>query len=245
MGKSKANSIDWLEGFGQSKQHDIFFVRSAESPIKTALAMKRLFRRPFRMLGAYPLLSKHPDRLFPIFFSTLNVSQEANLMLIPNSVTIPAQELGNDSDFLLGGFLFDEESFIFNNQGNFLFQSDFTNYEYMLILSCNRNFQIGGEVVDVLSSVPALKMIHRTDLLELAAKKAVEKSRVDFLQRLIIDMEIDIGTFMEEELCRRLNYRTTIPAENWTRLRFEERLEGRKIPLNSLLNSPLMRREDV
>lgn len=241
MVKSKSSSIDWLGDFGKSKNYDIFFVKSSEKPIRMALTMERLFHSSFRMLGSYPLIPQYENHTFPIFFSTLNQSQEAQLILIPNSITIPAQEVDVSNDPLLGGFLFDEEYFFFNNMGNTLFKSAFSNYDYMLLLLCNKNFQVAREVVEPLTSIPAFRMIQKTDLLEASSRKMTEKKRAEFLKNLFSILEVQIGNFMKEELTRRLHGKTSIPKLNYVYRIFGEG----EILVQDLYAHPLMRREDI
>lgn len=241
MTKQKSNSVDWLEGFGHSKNHDIFFIKSNASPIRMACDLEKLFHRNVHFLKDAFLMPKYPHLPDSIFFSVLNFSQEAYLILVPNRIIISAQDLDKSSDPLLGGFLFDDECFLFNNLGDTLYKTSFNNYDYMLLLSCDKNYRALDDVLDTLKSVPSFKTVLQSDLLQPASRKAVEKSRVEYLQHLFVDVEINIGTFLEEYLCKVMQGNTTIPRENYTVHRFDDG----KTSLLPILGSPLMRRENI
>lgn len=241
MSKSKANSVDWLEGFGHAKNHNIFFIKSPNPAIQMASDLKKIFHCDFHFLEDVFIVSKYPNLPNPVFFSVLNFSQEAYLILIPNRIIISAQDLDKSSDPLLGGFLFDDECFLFNNQGDTSYKTTFSNYDYMLLLSCDKNYRAVDDVTTILNSVADWKTIQQSDLLIPASRKAVEKSRVEYLQHLFVDIEINIGTFLEEYLCRVMQGNTTIPRENYTVHRFDDG----KTSLLPILGSPLMRRENI
>ena len=111
----------------------------------------------------------------------------------------------------------------------------------MLLLSCDKNYRALDDVLDTLNSVPSFKTVLQSDLLQPASRKAVEKSRVEYLQHLFVDVEINIGTFLEEYLCKVMQGNTTIPRENYTVHRFDDG----KTSLLPILGSPLMRRENI
>lgn len=241
MAKNQGKSVDWLEGFGQSKNYDIFFIKSSEEPIHLAHSLSMLLGKPFAFLADIAPLMSEPDRSFPLFFSMLNLSNGANLVLMPNRITIPALDLGKSFDPLLSGFLFDDDFYLFNKQGITTFQSDCVDYDYILLLYCDKSFEAAEEVETVLNTVPSFKMLKASNLLLLNSKKAVDKNRVDFLQRLFVDVEILIGEFQENMLIRKMNGVTEIPSSNYVVRRFEQG----KTSLMPILSSSLMRRVDI
>lgn len=241
MRKGQVKCVDWLEGFGQSKNYDIFFIKSTEQPIRLAHTLSALFNKPFAFLDDVAPLMDNPNRTFPLFFSMLSVSNGANLVVLPNRITIPAQDLGKGSDPLLGGFLFDDDYYLFNKQGNTTFKCDCVDYDYVMMLYCDKNFEAAEEVESVLKEKSSFRMVKASNLLQLNSTKAIDKKRVDFLQRLFVDIEILVGDFLENMLSRKMNGVTEIPSDNYTVHRFEMG----KTSLLPILSSPLMRRENI
>lgn len=241
MKKVQAKSVDWLEGFGQSKNYDIFFIKSSEQPIRLAHTLSALFHNSFAFLDDVAPLMDEPNRTFPLFFSMLNVSNGANLVVMPNRITIPAQDLGKSSNPLLGGFLFDDDFYLFNKQGNTTFYCGCADYDYVVLLYCDKNFEAAEEVESVLKAKSSFRMVKASNLLQLNSTKTIDKKRVDFLQRLFVDVEILVGEFLENMLTRKMNGVTEIPSDNYTVRRFEMS----KTSLLPILSSPLMRRENI
>ncbi len=241
MRKVVAKSVGWLEGFGQSKNYDVFFVKSSEQPIRMALSLSKMFHKPFAFLDDLTPLLDEPNRVFPSFFSMLNVGNGANLVLMPNRITINAQDLGRNSNPLLGGFLFDEECYLFNKQGNSTFKCACTDYDYLILLYCDKNFEIAEYTETILKTKSSFQTVRESDLLNLKSKAAADKKRLDFVQRLFVDLEIRIGEFQENILARRMNNVTEISEHNYTVHRFEMG----KTSLLPILSSPLVRREDI
>lgn len=241
MAKKQAKSVDWLEGFGQSKNYDIFFIKSSEQPIRMARTLSVAFNNSFAFLDDIAPLMDEPGRLFPLFFSMLNVSNGANLVLMPNRITISASDLGENSDFLLGGFLFDDDYYLFNKHGVAAFSCDVVDYDYILLLYCDKSFDAAQDVETVLKANASLNMVKASNLLLQSNLNAVDKKRIDFLQRLFVDIEILIGEFQADKLVHKMNGVTEIPADNYTVHRFELG----KTSLLPILSSPLMRRDDI
>ncbi len=226
--------------FGTSKYYDIFFLKSAEKPLVMAASLGTYFQTSFRFLKEFHLLSTFPDLSSPLYYASLNPGKEANLVLMPNSVTVPAASLALVSNPILGGLLFDEDYFLFSNRANALYRTDFGVFEYMLLFSCKKSFNESEEVQKVLQSQPSWHAIQQTQLLDESLAGSSKKNRTNFLKELFMDLEDEINEEIEKRIKRRLHGRTEIPVENYCFRRFEG-----VNPLTSYLSNTYFLREDV
>lgn len=234
------HTLDLQSYFGQHKNYDLFLLKSNAIPIRMAAELGALFQRPFSFLGQIALTVCDMEFDFPLFYSMLHLQNGANLVLMPNKATIPAENLSDAADPLIGLPLFDEDAYIFNKHGRFTFPSEFQDYDYLLLLSADKGYQGCEQVRLALEGAPQIKWQNISALMEKKGNKKIEKDRVAFLQRLFIDADVMVTGFQEEWVKQKLCGVTTIPDYNYALPRFP----GIPVSLQPLFDTPLMRRPD-
>jgi len=236
----KTHTLDLQSYFGQHKDYYIFLLKSNTIPIRMAAKLGDLFHLPFVFLDKTSIPLGEKECEFPLFLSMLSYQNEANLILMPNKATIPAADLADTSDPLLGYSLFDEDAYIFNRHGRFVFPCELQDFDYLLLLYGDKGYQVRERVMEVLEGNAQIKMQDVSQLLQPKANKKAERERVSFLQRLFIDVDIMVTGFLEELVRRQLRDVAIIPNENYAFPRFGDIA----VSLQPLLENPLMWRPD-
>jgi len=236
----KTHKLDLESYFGQHKEYNIFLLKSNTVPIRMAAKLSDLFPIPFVFLDKTSIPMGEKVCEFPLFLSMLSYQNEANIILMPNKATIPAADLADTSDPLLGYSLFDEDAYVFNRHGRFIFPCEHQDYDYLLLLYGNKGYELCKRVMEILEGNTQIKMQDVSYLLQPKANKKAERERVAFLQRLFIDLDIMVTGFLEELVRRQLRNVTNIPKENHALPRFGDIT----VSLQPLLEVPLMWRPD-
>lgn len=238
--KPKHYTVDMLSCFGQSKHHGLFLLRSDKIFIQTALELGGVFQHPFSYIGVVCPFEKEPESAYPLCFATMLMGLDVSLVLMPNKTTVAAQDLYDEANPLLGLSLFDEYYYLFNKQGRKRFSCEFVDYDYLLLLYSDKNLDVNHEVLQMLESVKQIKAVDASSFLVKDGGKKAGNIRVEFLQRLFLEVDVIRTSWQEEQIRKKLCNVTSIPNENYARRRFQES----KISLLPLLDSPLMLRED-
>lgn len=229
--------ILWQESFGTTKDYFLYFVRSESVSMRFAMEMSRLMNHEFSFLTEYVPDSNYAEVKFPIYFSTLDDAHNVNMLLMANSVMIRGGLYDKNVDPLLGEFIFDDYYYFFNDVGKFLFKCPYRDYDYMLLVSCDKDYQV-CEYEEILKSKASMKLQNVSSLLVPATSRKIEKQRSEVLQNLFMVTEVMITKYKSEHLSDWMG-RMTIPLGNYA---------GRKASqedVNQVLTSLLLKREDV
>ena len=92
----------------------------------------------------------------------------------------------------------------------------------------------------MLGSVKQIKAVDASSFLVKDGGKKAGNIRVEFLQRLFLEVDVIRTSWQEEQIRKKLCNVTSIPNENYAHRRFQEN----KISLLPLLDTPLMQRQD-
>lgn len=238
--KPKHYTMDMLSCFGQSKHHGLFLLRSDKVLIQTALVLGGVFQHPFSFIGGVCLSENEPESAYPLYLATMLMGLDVSLVLMPNKTTVPAQDLYDEANPLLGLALFDEYYYLFNKQGRKRFSCEHVDYDYLLLLYSDKNLDVNQEVFQMLGSVKQIKAVDASSFLVKDGGKKAGNIRVEFLQRLFLEVDVIRTSWQEEQIRKKLCNVTSIPNENYAHRRFQEN----KISLLPLLDTPLMQRQD-
>ncbi len=229
--------ISWQEGFGTTKDYFLYFVRSESVPMRFAMEMSRLMNHEFSFLTEYVPVVERSEVCFPIYFSTLDDAHNVNMLLMSNAVTVQGGLYEKNVDPLLGEFIFDDYYYFFNDVGKFLLKCPYRDYDYMLLVSCDKDYQV-CEYEETLKSKASMKLQNVSSLLVPAASRGIEKQRSEILQNLFMDTEVMISKYNSEHLSAWMG-RMSIPLENYVSRKASQ------MEMYQVLTSPLLKREDV
>ena len=235
----KEHKLDLQSYFGQHKNYFLFLLKSDTVPVRMAAQMGDLFRLPFRFLEQIKLPVCGKECVFPLFFSRFSYQNEADLILMPNKSTLSAEDVSETSDPLLGLSLFDEDAYIFNRHGRFNFPCEWTDYDYLLFLSAEKDSRACELVLDVLKET---RFQDISAMIQPKDNRKAERERVSFLQRLVIDFDVMVSGFLESYVCGKLGAVLSIPDDN--HLYRRQGADVVAVSLQPLLDTPLMRRPD-
>lgn len=226
----RETKVGWLDDFGKSRDYYLLLALSDQAPLQFADTLTHLFHCDFVFLENHAPIADRPDRLFPVFDACLNSLGDVRMMLMPNKLS----EANDDQAVrfpLLGFSMFEEDFYLFNKQGSRLFPCDYADYDYLLLLSCNR----GADVSDVFGMLARETRLAVRDISALFGEDASEEVR-DFLQTMCVALGISQREREVRNIQRRLGSVRTIQENNYSLVL--SRTE--QIP-----NSPLLVREDV
>lgn len=237
---SKEIKVDAMSSFGQYISHDVFMFRSDNSPIQMARDLGLLFHSSFRFLASDLIALKNVGFECPLFFSVLNVSVGMKAVLMPNKIVTPSGELSPNADPLLGFSLFEEYRYLFNKKGRGEFPCDWVDYDYLLLLHSDKDYDAASEVHRILSSEKKLQVQDASSLMKNEGNKKKLPKSLDFLQKLFMETDIMMTNFQEAWLKKKLHGVVSIPRENYSYRRYDDNTPS----LMPMINSPLLRRED-
>ncbi len=225
----KESKVGWLDDFGKSRDYYVLLVRADESPLTFAQALSRIFRRDFVFLENHAPINDDPDKMFPVYESLISRIGDVRMMLMANKVEVSNEDQAVKFP-LLGFSMFDEDLYLFNSQGSRLFPCSYAGFDFLLMLSCNKGFDV-SDLLSELREVRVWKVGDLTPILELQEDKSAQ-----FLKTLLVNLGIAQHEREQARLLRRMGPVIQIPEENYP-FRF---FCGGLFP-----DSPLLEREDV
>ena len=225
-----------LDAFGSAKNYWICWVSSPLSHLSFANKMQQHLRIPCAYIGDITLDDIHPKLAFPMYFATFNQDYDATVVVLANHVTAPVDLSSSQQNPLLGGLLFEDEYYLFNNQG--LRKIEFTppQADYLLLLSADKQADI-TDYSDQLPLIPNIKVLCQNTPQLIAGSQKKSKQVLDFLQYLFYESEAAVKEFRQRKLNQRLHQRMSVPEANYGYLRFP-------VESNRMIISRLLRRED-
>lgn len=235
----KSECVYYELSLGLAKDHYLLMVRSNLSIMNFANFLSQIYQKDFSYLVDYVVDEQRPNCKFPMYYSIVNPSQGFSVTLMSNSTMIDPNSFDLDADPLLGLFMFEEEVFVFGDKKRKFHKCPFDDYEYLLLLSCDKGMSVKS-FVDVLNQYPKLNVKDVTDMFEEPAKKTKKNEpltqRSNFLKHLFNDNEILIQGCEEEHLNLFLGEKKQISSENYLTDRF---------PRAFVATTPLLYREDI
>lgn len=232
-------SVSYELSLGLTKDHYLLMVCSNLSVMKFADFLSRIYQRDFTYLSNYVVGEARLNCQFPMYFSMLNPNLGLTMTLMSNMTMVDPNVFDLDADPLLGLFMFEEEAYIFNTDRRKFYDCPFSNYEYLLLVSCERGVPV-KEFMEPLEQYPQFKVQNVTSMFDVPAKKTKKNiplfDRASFLMNLFYDTEILIQEFEDDHLNAFWGEKKSIAPENYPTDR---------IPRAFVATSPLLYREDI
>lgn len=236
MAKRKDTQVVSLDTFGSAKSYWTVWVRSQLAPLAFAKGLWRDFRFPCAYIGDFMPEADQPQLKFPMYFQTFNQEFDVCLVTVANHVTAPMELSLGQQNPLLGGLLFEDDYFLFNNQGLKKITFSHPQADYILLLSADKD----ADMDDYLKLLPLIKdasILCEGDPQEVARGQKKSKSFLDFLQYLFYESEVAVKEYRQNKLLRRLHRKMSVAEANYGRLKFP-------MDDNRMITSDLLRRED-
>ncbi|MCQ2284987.1 MAG: hypothetical protein MJZ57_08815 [Bacteroidales bacterium] len=230
----KITKFDWLIDFGLTKDYYIFMVRSDLSDLQFANAMSRLYHQDFSFLTKVVADEQHPGATYSLFFSSLSVCDQVYMSVLNNKTSLDPNLESENPDPLLGLFMFEDDSYIFNKQGRRVFDCPYSDYDYLIFLSCPNGTAV-DYYINPLKLFPKMDLKEVSDMLQPKKKKG-EEQKSNFLKNLFNNCELLISEYETEHLKQFLGEKNTIAPEIYPTDR---------IPRGYSFSSALVGREDI
>ena len=183
-----------------------------------------------------PLSDIHPDLKFPMYFTNFNVDYDVNLVILANHVTAPTTLSMDQQNPLLGGLLFEDEYYLFNNQGLTKILFSYPQADFLYLLSTDKQADI-TDYIEQLPLIPDTKIICQDTPKQMADSQKKSKQVLDFLQYLFYESEAAVKEFRQRKLSQQLHHKMSVAEANYGYLRFP-------VEDNRTITSNLLRRED-
>lgn len=217
MEKRKINKDFCLKSdFDHLENYHLFLLQFDRSILQLALSLRRILHHDFSFLHDFIPDRKHPDRVFPLFFSSFEESDGVNLVLLPNKVTTAptSNSKSGNEDPLMGLFLFDDDYYLFNRQGLTMFKCPYADYDFLLLAFCDHNVNIDEFLVPI-TAEKTLTIKDISACLKLSSSAPEEKKRIVFMQDFCSDVEVMIDHYQLEHLRLCLGPHQAIGSSNY------------------------------
>lgn len=234
--RKKTAQIISLDTFGSAKNYWICWVKSPLSHYTLADRMMKRFKRPCSFIGDISPEESHPELKFPMYLMSLNQEYDIDLVLLANHVTAPMEMSLEQQNPLLGGLLFEDDYFLFNNQGLAKVPFSQSQADFVLMLSADRQADI-EDYVQMIPQIPDIRILCQDTPQNIAKSQKKSKIVLDFIQYLFYDSEAAIKEHRRKKLFKRLHFKMSVAETHYGRLKFP--MED-----NRVITSPLLRRED-
>jgi hypothetical protein len=234
--RKKDAQIISLDAFGSAKNYWLCWVRSPLPHFSFANNVCKQLGRPLAYVGNITLADEHPDLAFPMYFTTFNRELDANLVILANHVTAPMDLSLGQQNPLLGGLLFEDDYYLFNDGGLTKIRFSFPQADYILLLSADKQADI-EDYTQLLSQIKGISFLCQNTPQNIASSQKKSKSVLDFLQYLFYESEGAVKEYQRRKLFQKLHHKLSVAENNFEHLRFP--LEN-----NRILTSALLRRDD-
>lgn len=234
--KKEKPQIISLDAFGSAKDYWLCWVQSPLSHFPFAAGVQKQFGYPCSYIGDISLEDIHPDLKFPMYFTNFNVDYDVNLVILANHVTAPTTLSMDQQNPLLGGLLFEDEYYLFNNQGLTKILFSYPQADFLYLLSTDKQADI-TDYIEQLPLIPDTKIICQDTPKQMADSQKKSKQVLDFLQYLFYESEAAVKEFRQRKLSQQLHHKMSVAEANYGYLRFP-------VEDNRTITSNLLRRED-
>ncbi len=235
QGKKKNAQVISLDAFGSAKSYWLCWVRSPLDHFPFAKSVSKQLKRPVAQIGNI-ILDDHPKLAFPMYFTSFSREYDANLVILANHVTAPMDLSMQQQSPLLGGLLFEDDYYLFNNGGLAKIQFSYPMADFILLLSTDKQADI-EDYRQSIFRISDMTVLCQDTPQNIAQSQKKSKIVLDFLQYLFYESEAAVKDYQRRKLFKKLHNRLSIAANNFENLRFP--LED-----NRILTSPLLRRDD-
>lgn len=220
MAIGKREKIFLDDFFGITTDYYLFAVKTVFSLFRFAAKLEHLFSTNFYYLGETFLQDK-PDLKFAMLGSQICKEEEVNAVIIENKTS--QFDLFNiyktEKELPFSTLpLFQDDFYIFNNDGLKFYKWEFQNIDYLLLIYTKKE----REVEHVFKQLESLSRIKTTNVSAIINDFKRRTDKITFLQQLFCEAEVRNSQFRYEQKRNRLTGRTEIPKQN---LCYAERYE--------------------
>ena len=234
--KKETPQIISLDAFGSAKNYWLCWIQSPLAPFSFADKVQKELRHPCAYIGGITLHDIHPDLTFPMYFMSFNQEYEIQMVILANHITAPMEMSLSQENPLFGGLLFEDDYYLFNNQGLAKISFSYPQADFVLLLSADKE----GDMEDYVEILPMLAdnriLCQNTPQLVAQSQK---KSRqvLDFIQYVYYESEAAIKAYRRKKIFQKLHHKMSVAEANYGKLKFP--MED-----NRMIISSLLRRED-
>lgn len=234
--KKDTAQIISLDAFGSAKNYWLCWIQSPLPHLGFANRVQKKLKHPFAYIGSILLDDIHPDLSFPMYFSTFNQDFDVNLVILANHVTAPMDLSLGQQNPLLGGLLFEDDYYLFNNQGLTKINFSYPQADYLLLLSADKEIDL-NDFIDLLPQIPNIRILCQETPQNIAKSQKKSKQVLDFLQYLFYESEAAVNEYLRKKLVQKLHKKMSVSSKNYETLRFP-------VEANRTITSNLLRREE-
>ena len=229
-------SVISLDTFGSAKNYWLCWVKSPLTHFSFANQAQRLLKRPFAYIGSIKLEDIHPQLSFPMYYTCFNQDFDINLVILANRVTAPMDLSLDQQNPLLGGLLFEDDYYLFNNQGLTKILFSYPQADFLLMLSADKEADM-EDFIDMLPPLADNRILCQNTPQHIAQSQKKSRQVLDFLQYLYYESEAAIKNYRRKKLFQKLHQKMSVAEANYGKLKFP--MEN-----NRVITSSLLRRED-
>lgn len=235
--RKSTESVISLDSFGSANNYWLCWVKSPLAHLAFAHQVKQRLNRPCAFIGDITLDEIHPDLKFPMYFTSFNPELEIDLVVLANKTTAPLSLSLEQQNPLFGGLLFEDDYYLFNNQGLTRIQFSYPQADYLLMLSADKQADIEDYIAMLPIAADNRILCQNTPQL-VAQEQKKSKQVLDFLQYLFYESEAAVKDYRRRKLFQKLHHKMSVAEANYGKLKFP--MED-----NRMITSDLLRREDV
>ncbi len=239
MGKKKATeNLLTLESFGSAKKYWTAWVSSPLCHFAFANLLSKIFSKNCSFIGNVPILYYEEKLNFPVYSLCFNEEFSVFLTIISNKTFLSHKTSSKLDNPLFGGLLFDDEYYIFNSGGLSKISSTFSDVDYILLLSADKNFD-PDDYINLILNSNEYKLITTGEPNEIAINQNKNKSKIflDYLQYLFYETESMTNDFSYKKLRKTLHNTMSVSMLNHINTKYP--IEDERV-----ITSIYLRRED-
>lgn len=229
-------SVISLDTFGSAKNYWLCWVKSPLTHFSFANQASRQLKRPISYIGGIKLEDIHPDLSFPMYYTCFNQDFDINLVILANHVTAPMDLSLDQQNPLLGGLLFEDDYYLFNNQGLVKIPFSYPQADFVLLLSADKEADM-EDYVELLPKLADNRILCQNTPQLIAQSQKKSRQVLDFIQYIYYESEAAIKNYRRQKLFQKLHQKMSVAEANYGKLKFP--MEN-----NRVITSSLLRRED-
>lgn len=235
--RKSAESVISLDTFGSANNYWLCWVKSPLTHLAFANQVQKRLKLPCAYIGNITLEEIHPDLKFPMYFTSFNQEFEIDLVVMANKTTAPISLSMEQQNPLFGGLLFEDDYYLFNNQGLSRIQFSYPQADYLLMLSADKQADI-DDYIKMMPLAADNKILCQNTPQLIAQEQKKSKQVLDFLQYLYYESEAAVKEYRRRKLFQKLHHKMSVAEANYGKLKFP--MED-----NRVITSNLLRREDI
>lgn len=219
MATPKKSGININDFFGLSKKYIVYAVKSDLGLYPFVLQLRKFCHADFSFLGTFqPDIPKYGAQ-FLMMYSNTSDAEKINVVVLENKTSFfnEAEKFHSKTERNLNFqtlSLFDDYLYIFNSQGKFMYKSDFSDYDYLILIYTYKE-QNYTFFTDQLSNCYSSKLVYDSmDYYDFLSK--FETNKIVFLKELFCNVEMNVSKFQDQLDNQLLAQRKSIPLINLT-----------------------------